>query len=154
MGKSSLWAASAYVGKLVVPVLLVATSIGKFTGSVHQAERKIVPHHYPPVPVLMLHETKIEARKNRSDIRKTNDQDPALLVTPTISKPGDNTTTRQVVFKEVCEATYLISTKAAGLILVIPQENVPENHACMTTKGIMDDWQVTLSSTPSPTFGR
>lgn len=40
---------------------------------VHPDKKKIVPYHYPPVPMLMVHEARIVAEKEEdSDIRHSN----------------------------------------------------------------------------------
>lgn len=86
----------------------------------------------------MVHEINSEADKNASDIRQSNYQDLAPLVTPTTCDRKYITVTRQVALKEIHETLVLVSTQAAGLIEIIPHENVAKTHACVTAKGIVD----------------
>lgn len=61
IGESRYQATFGMVDKLALPVLLQTTFIDKFTKTIHPAEREIVPHQSPPVPILVVHKTKREA---------------------------------------------------------------------------------------------
>lgn len=53
--KSRTRVAFRIVKKEAVPVLFGATFIDRVIRSVHPAERKLVPLHSPPVPILMVY---------------------------------------------------------------------------------------------------
>lgn len=50
--------------KLAVPVLLENTFIDKIVKSIHPARGKIDCHYTPPLPVVMVHKARNEAKKN------------------------------------------------------------------------------------------
>lgn len=72
----------------------------------------------------MVYEADNEAEKNALDICHANDQDMALLVTPTNCDPKIITVAWQVVFKAMYERPILVFTQAASLIEVIRHGNV------------------------------
>lgn len=49
------------VYRLAVPVLLRVIFIDNFIKSIQMAEKKIVPYHFPPVPIQIVYEAKGEA---------------------------------------------------------------------------------------------
>lgn len=49
------------VNKFTKPVLLGPTFIDEITESIHPIEMNIIPHHSPPVAILMVHEAKSES---------------------------------------------------------------------------------------------
>lgn len=71
------------VDKLAILVLLETIFIDRFIMSIHPTERKIIPHHSPPIPSLLIHETKSAAENHSYDIGQFRKQDPALLGMPT-----------------------------------------------------------------------
>lgn len=79
MGESRARVNFGVVKKLVVPALLGKKYICRFTKSVDLVERKVVPHHSPPVPILMKYEVPGEAENNKSDIFQDTTGDLELL---------------------------------------------------------------------------
>lgn len=58
------------VGELVVLALLEPSYIDIFIGPIHPAGKSIVPHHFLPVPILIIDESPCKAEYNNSDIRR------------------------------------------------------------------------------------
>lgn len=59
------------LNELIVPVLIGTAYIDRFIKLLPLLERKIVPHHFPPVPNLMVYEAPGKAEHNKYNIRKT-----------------------------------------------------------------------------------
>lgn len=66
------------VTNLAVSVLVEASLINRFITSIDPPESKIVPYHFSPVPILMVHEANSAAKKNTSDIRQFIKNDPGI----------------------------------------------------------------------------
>lgn len=110
----------------------------KFLTSIHLLERKIVPYHSPPRKSPYIHEANSKAAKNKSDIRQYFEQGRELLVKPTNGVPQNIRVARQVVKNAMSETTVLVSSQAAGLIVVNNHLNVANNHARIIAKRITD----------------
>lgn len=63
---------------LAVSVLLGNIINNRFIKPVHPAERNVVRHRSPPVPIVMVHESRSKAENNASNIHRITDQYPAL----------------------------------------------------------------------------
>lgn len=61
---------------------LTETDIERIMKYIHRTERKIVSHHSPTVPILMVHGARSEAEKNKSDTPQDIEKDLALHLTP------------------------------------------------------------------------
>lgn len=61
IGQARSHARFGVISQLVVLLLLVMTYIDKFIKLIHAAERKIVPHHFIQIPILIIQEEKCEA---------------------------------------------------------------------------------------------
>lgn len=123
---------------LVVPILLGKTCIDRFIKSIHLAQRKLVPHHSPPVPILMADQTMSVAEMKRSDFHQQAEKYLALLLKSTSCQSKYVTIARQVVLKKMREKPVLFITQSAALIEIFTHENVASNNAGQTPKAIMD----------------
>lgn len=94
--------------KLSVPMLLGPTFVDRLTKSVHPTEKKNIPYHSPPVPILMVHKAHSAAEENKSDICQYSAKAQEILVTPVERKPKTITVAQQVVFKAMCETPLLV----------------------------------------------
>lgn len=112
------------VNRLAVSLSSGTTSINKFKKAFYRAERKIVPHHYPLVPILIVHEAKSEDEKNTWDVRQFIGQDPAQLATLIKGEPRNITCAPQVVLKAVYDSPFLFFKQMAGLIEVAVHPNM------------------------------
>lgn len=86
----------------------------------------------------------MKPRRRGSDIRQSNIENLALLVTPTEIEQKLFTAARQEVLKAMGETAEFASAQVDGLIEIISHINIAKNHACMTAKQIMDVYQGSL----------
>lgn len=121
----------------VVSALLETTYIDRFIKWIHLAERKIVPHHSPPVPILMVHETKSVTKKNGTETHRKDGEELALFVTAMRYDSKSIILARQVLHTAISEKPVLVCKQAVDLIEVVSYANVSKDHACMTTEGII-----------------
>lgn len=77
----------------------------------------------------MVHEEKSEDKKKTLDIHQLIKKDPALFTTPTEGEPKNITVALQLVLKRVYKTSVLVSSEAAGLIVVNYHPNIAEHHA-------------------------
>lgn len=87
MGESRSRVNFGLVFELVLPLLLGMTYIDRFIKSIYPAERKIVSHYSLPVLILMVHEVQSETKKYNKETCKGDEEELALLVTPTMYEP-------------------------------------------------------------------
>lgn len=106
IGESRIRVTFGIADSFTVSVLLETTSIYKVIRKIHPAEGKIVPHHSPPVPVLIVHEFRSGAEKMKSEDRQEIEENLALLVALTKSKPRTTTTARQAALKPYVRHQY------------------------------------------------
>lgn len=137
MGESRTRANFGIASELVVPILLGTTYIDRFIRSIHPAERKIVPYHYPPVPKLIVYKARSEPEIEKLDSHQNVESDLALLVTASGGEPKYITVVRQVVLRAVCETPVIVSTQVACILEVILHRSVANNHLRKMAKGIM-----------------
>lgn len=138
MGESRTFVNFGVVNELVVPVLFGTIYIDSSIKSIHPAERKVVPHHSPTVPILIVYEANSKPEKNNIEARQEVEEELTLLETPIKCEPKCITVARQVVLKAMCETLVIVSTQAAGLTESIPCAYVAKHHACMMAKGLID----------------
>lgn len=62
MGGSRTRVNFGFVNEQVVPVLLVAMYTNRLVRSIHLAQKKIFPHHSPPVPVLLYMKRRVKPK--------------------------------------------------------------------------------------------
>lgn len=82
------------INKLAVPVLLGTTFIDRFIKSVYPDKRRIILQHYPPAPIMMVHEAKSGAEQDKSDNRDETDDDLVLFETRTRGNNNNSLTSR------------------------------------------------------------
>lgn len=138
-GESRARVTLSVVDKLAALVLFGTTFIDRFIRSINPTERKIAPHHCPPVSILIVHEARSAIEKKEDlRIRQEVEEDLELFVTPTCCDPKNITVAQRVELEAVCETPVLVSTKAAGLIKVFSHEKIAKHNAYTTAKGITD----------------
>lgn len=77
-------------------------------------------------------------KKEDSAGHRSNTKYLVLLVATTESEPRSTMAGLQIVLKNTCEISILVSTQSAELIEVIPCVNVAENYAYITANRILD----------------
>lgn len=77
-----------------------------------------------PVPILKVHEAKSGTKKDNTRNCQEVGEDLALFVTPFRSKPKSIACARQVVLKAMYKKPVLASTQLAGLMDLVPRENM------------------------------
>lgn len=81
----------------------------------------------------------VQVRIKSSDAcENKKEEDLTLLMRPVESEAEYITVSRQVVVKDTCEKTVLVSPQTAGLVNVFLHQNVSKNHDCMKAKGFMN----------------
>lgn len=128
LGELRTQLAFGIVDELAVQILFGTNFIDSVKRPVRAAKRKAVPHYSTPVPILMVHEARsADGRKEDTDIRLPSVKDLSLLVASTKSEPRPIKATRKVVLKAMCETSILFSIQTAGLIAIVPHNNVDKN---------------------------
>lgn len=105
------------VNDLVVLVFLSRTYVDRFLNSAHPFKRKIDPHHSPPVPILTVHKTNSETKKNKTETHKAYEE-LVLWVAPTRCKTKSVTVAGKGVLTGMYETPVEVSAQTAGLTKV------------------------------------
>lgn len=89
---------------------------------------KIVPHHPPLVPILIVHEAKSETKRQNTEVRLKVAARLVLLLIPIRGTPKSITAARQIVLRVMCDTPVIVRTQATGLIEVAPYVDVAKYH--------------------------
>lgn len=137
MSKVHSQAYFSVVSKLFAHILFCLTYMDRFIKWIHPDERKIIRYYSPAVSILMVNNDGIEAEMKESGTWQEVTEDLTLLETITRCDPKFITVSRQWLLNAMCEKPVSVSIQVAGLIEVINNEIVAENHACMNARSIL-----------------
>lgn len=131
------------IDELIVPVLSGTTYIDWFVKSIHLAERKIMLHHYPSVPILMIRETRCEPEMNKPDFCHEVEKDLELLLTAIRCERMSITVARQVGLKAMIDTPVLVFRKPAGRTEVTCRGIMARK---MPVRRLMKSWTLTWTA--------